>query len=336
MGTFGERLRREREMRRVSLDEISAATKIGTRLLRALEEEQFDLLPGGIFNKGFVRAYAKYLGIDEEGAVADYLEAHQGNDPDPRVIAAQNTSDYAARNDRSPAHTGRGSFPFVPVLILIVLVVGASGGWRMYQEHRKQVAAKSLAAETNVPATEGQANGAALPSTGADAKPPESASESNPGDTSATERAKPKGEDGVSEKAHGSVVPAKTVVPQSQSSPPPAPVAQSASAPADDSAPGAAKPEESAGAPFEVSVKAKDRAWVSIKSDGIIKVRGIIKPPDIKTIRANDQVVLWTGNAGDVEVSFNGKDVPLTGGQNDERVLVFNSHGLLPNQTQSQ
>ena len=76
-------------------------------------------------------------------------------------------------------------------------------------------------------------------------------------------------------------------------------------------------------------VRAKDRAWVSIKSDGKLMVVGVIKPPDIKTIRATDQVVLWTGNAGDVEVSFNGKDVPLAGGQNDERMLVFNANGLL-------
>ena len=56
VGSFGERLRREREMRGVSLDDIAEASKIGTRLLRALEEEHFELLPGGIFNKGFVRA----------------------------------------------------------------------------------------------------------------------------------------------------------------------------------------------------------------------------------------------------------------------------------------
>ncbi len=75
MGSFGERLRREREMRGVSLDDIAEATKIGTRLLRALEEEHFELLPGGIFNKGFVRAYAKYLGLNEDEAVADYLDS---------------------------------------------------------------------------------------------------------------------------------------------------------------------------------------------------------------------------------------------------------------------
>jgi cytoskeleton protein RodZ len=75
VGTFGEKLQREREMRGITLEEIAEATKIGTRSLRALEEQDFDKLPGGIFNKGFVRAYAKYLGIDEEQSVADYVEA---------------------------------------------------------------------------------------------------------------------------------------------------------------------------------------------------------------------------------------------------------------------
>lgn len=75
LGSFGERLQREREMRGITLDEIAEATKIGTRSLRALEEQDFDKLPGGIFNKGFVRAYSRYLGLDEDQAVADYLSA---------------------------------------------------------------------------------------------------------------------------------------------------------------------------------------------------------------------------------------------------------------------
>ncbi len=94
---FGERLRRERELRGISLDDICATTKIGTRLLRALEEEQFDLLPGGIFNKGYVRAYARYFGIDEEQAVADYLKAAHEAPPDVRLIAHQNSSMHAIR-----------------------------------------------------------------------------------------------------------------------------------------------------------------------------------------------------------------------------------------------
>src|SRR6185369_16653339 len=75
VGSFGEHLRREREMRGIGLEEIATATKISARNLRALEEEKFNQLPGGIFNKGFVRAYAKFLGVDEEQAVADYMSA---------------------------------------------------------------------------------------------------------------------------------------------------------------------------------------------------------------------------------------------------------------------
>src|SRR6202158_4568262 len=73
--TFGEHLRREREMRGVSLEEITAATRIGTRFLQAIENEQWDQLPGGVFNRGFVRAVARYLGLDEENTVAEYTLA---------------------------------------------------------------------------------------------------------------------------------------------------------------------------------------------------------------------------------------------------------------------
>src|SRR3954465_2099948 len=79
-GSFGEKLQRERELRSITLDEIANSTKIGTRLLHALEAEEFDKLPGGIFNKGFVRAYARYLGLDEEQAVIDYLAAEGEQD----------------------------------------------------------------------------------------------------------------------------------------------------------------------------------------------------------------------------------------------------------------
>ncbi len=75
VGVFGEKLRKQREQRGLELDAISNTTKISTRMLRALEDEHFDQLPGGVFNKGFVRAYARQIGLDEEEAVADYLTA---------------------------------------------------------------------------------------------------------------------------------------------------------------------------------------------------------------------------------------------------------------------
>lgn len=78
-----------------------------------------------------------------------------------------------------------------------------------------------------------------------------------------------------------------------------------------------------------MTVRPKDRAWVSIKADGKIAVRGIISAPDVKTVRATDQIVFYTGNAGAVEISFNGQIIPLPGGPNTEGVLVFNSHGVV-------
>ncbi|MBV9609866.1 MAG: helix-turn-helix domain-containing protein, partial [Acidobacteria bacterium] len=64
MSSFGERMRREREMRGITLEAISEKTKITTRTLEALEKDDFDKLPGGIFNKGFVRSYAQFLGMN--------------------------------------------------------------------------------------------------------------------------------------------------------------------------------------------------------------------------------------------------------------------------------
>jgi cytoskeleton protein RodZ len=77
---FGEHLRRERELRGVSLEEISSATRISTRFLEAIENGQWDQLPGGAFNRGFIRSASRYLGLDEESMVAEYsLEVRNGN-----------------------------------------------------------------------------------------------------------------------------------------------------------------------------------------------------------------------------------------------------------------
>jgi len=78
---FGPRLKEQREKRGITLEQISKSTKIGVRFLEALEEDQFERLPGGIFNKGFVRAYARCVGLDEEQAIADYLAVTEANQP---------------------------------------------------------------------------------------------------------------------------------------------------------------------------------------------------------------------------------------------------------------
>ena len=72
MSNLGATFRKARETSGLPLEKIAAETKISARFLLAIESESFNLLPGGIFNRGFIRSYAEYLGLDSEQAVADY------------------------------------------------------------------------------------------------------------------------------------------------------------------------------------------------------------------------------------------------------------------------
>jgi cytoskeletal protein RodZ len=76
MASFGDNLRRERELRGITLREISEATKISVRFLQALEQDRINVLPGGLFPRAFVRQYARYVGLDAEKLVAEYLYLH--------------------------------------------------------------------------------------------------------------------------------------------------------------------------------------------------------------------------------------------------------------------
>lgn len=74
MPTLGEELRHKREQRGTTLAEIAEATRIGTRFLKAIETDNFSILPGGIFTRSFIRAYAKHVGMNEDEAIALYLQ----------------------------------------------------------------------------------------------------------------------------------------------------------------------------------------------------------------------------------------------------------------------
>jgi cytoskeleton protein RodZ len=111
---FGEHLKREREMRGVSLEEISVATRIAPRFLAALESEQWELLPGGVFNRGFIRSVARYLGLDEDSLVAEYALETRGRS-DPGVVA-------------DPPEEPERNWARIVVVVVLVLVVLA-GGW---------------------------------------------------------------------------------------------------------------------------------------------------------------------------------------------------------------
>lgn len=135
MPSFGERLKREREKRKISLDDIALSTKIGTRMLTALEEENFDQLPGGIFNKGFVRAYARHLGIDEEQAIADYLEAAGQTTPPPTT--SQSDVRIVPVRETEPPETSK-SLPWGTLAAVLLLLALALSVWSFLQREKIQ------------------------------------------------------------------------------------------------------------------------------------------------------------------------------------------------------
>src|SRR5437762_2602567 len=72
--SIGEKLRLQRETRGIALRDISEQTRISMRYLEAIEVDDYRRLPGGIFNRSFIRAYAKFIGYDENDAIEDYAQ----------------------------------------------------------------------------------------------------------------------------------------------------------------------------------------------------------------------------------------------------------------------
>lgn len=145
-GNFGERLKRERELREVPLEEITLATRIGSRFLEALENEEWDKLPGGVFNRGFVRSIARYLGLDEEAFLAEYDLAYGAH---AELLAQKQAQKIEDRIPPTPAW-----IPITLVLGLLLLLTGIVFGgisaWRKFVKHR--VASPSASPAVPVPA----------------------------------------------------------------------------------------------------------------------------------------------------------------------------------------
>ncbi len=108
MASFGEELKRERELRAISLREVAEATKVNIRYLEAMERNDFEHLPGGVFNRGFVRAYAQYIGVDPEATVNAYLlqvqaQDHRTKGTDQRLLRGARDAGSKLREPEPPA-----------------------------------------------------------------------------------------------------------------------------------------------------------------------------------------------------------------------------------------
>jgi cytoskeleton protein RodZ len=118
---IGPTLREARKRRKVDLPEIQAAIKIRVRYLQAMENEEWDALPGGAYTRGFIRTYASYLGLDGERLADDYRRATgpPGGERVPKRVEPVPT----ARRRRRPLVSSRPVIAAV-CLVLVAVVVG--------------------------------------------------------------------------------------------------------------------------------------------------------------------------------------------------------------------
>lgn len=125
-GSIGNVFREARNRRKIDLSEVEAATRIRVRYLRAIENEEWDVLPGGVYTRGFIRTYAAYLGLDGERLADDYRKNVEGGGrPEPvAVTASAPSSGHDWKALRAPLAVA----VVLLVAVLAVVAIPSGGG----------------------------------------------------------------------------------------------------------------------------------------------------------------------------------------------------------------
>jgi cytoskeletal protein RodZ len=124
--SFGTWLRRQREVRQIVLRDIADSTNISIRYLEALEHDRFDALPAAVFAKGFLREYARYVGLDPDEVVNNFLAAQQaggeGADAPPEAPSPRRVRDWSHG---------------LALLLVVLGLLGAVAALAFYAERRR-------------------------------------------------------------------------------------------------------------------------------------------------------------------------------------------------------
>ncbi len=302
---IGERLRNTREARGLSLDDVEASIRIRRRYLEALEAETFDAIPGPAYVKGFLRAYAAYLGLPAEELVAMY-PSHRPDVSHGSPIEVRITPGNPYSRIRRIV-TGVAAVFGLGVVLLAVMLYG-------------QI--RQFAVTSPVPRGGHSATVPVRPAGGPTAPMAPSAPSKTP---SHTEQAAPAGAASPPSLSPAPVAPATPPVPKAPpASPTPAPIppgpASAAPAPAP---PAPSEPSVVFPGPLEVVVVANDRTWVRAIADGVIVYDGFVSPGERQAWGARHQVVIRVGNASALDVTVNGLSLGRFGTSTDVAERTF-------------
>ena len=347
VGDFGEKFRKEREKKHFSLDDVASVTKIGTRMLQAIEEENFDRLPGGVFNKGFIRTYAKHLGMNDEKAVADYLarvrqtqvDTQEAWEPAPsapnrassREKRAQSASKKKSANQPASKTQTPTQFEELPDLQL-PRAEHVRPPRKKYLDDRDSGVPWSLIALAalvivlalvlwNRHSHNARAEASPVPAKAA-ASPPSSPAAPPPSVSYQTASAHPT--DPAAQRAPStqpSSAQSATAVRTSASKP----VATGAE---NNGTAGATPPPNPVPAPLTLIIRASENSWISVHADGQEVTAETLIAPAHTSVRATREITVKTGNAAGINFLWNGKEVPAQGAESEVRTVVFDAAGV--------
>ena len=284
--SFGVSLKRERELRGISLAEIAKTTKISVRLLEAIEKDRFDILPEGVFRKSFIKSYAKYLGMNEEQILHEYdLEVQ----PSMASQSAPEKPSVSFRN--SPV----GSRRTLLLMLGIFLVLLALGFWYFTRaSHNGEVAPPATQITPAAPAT-GQPHSEA---------PSQAASIAKPGQTQLTTPAVPtSGTAGQAASPANDPSPLKVLGELAKKPEPAPPVGPDGAA------------------PLELTVEASSPSWISVSAGESSLFSGLMTPSESKTFSLEAPLKVTLGNAGGVRLQVNGQVFSSLGKAGERRIL---------------
>ena len=365
MGEFGDKFRKAREKKELSFDDVSNVTKIGSRMLQAIEEEHFDQLPGGVFNKGFIRAYAKHLGLNDEEAVTDYLaclrqaqiDAHEVWEPErPRAAAPEPRPAVPER--RRPVG------PNLPVVksqtptqveelpeLQLPRVEDVRPRRKDFSEKSSPEIPWRILAVTAVVIVLGiilwtrrsHTTNTAAASTPPAKTMPESATPTTPASLPAS---KPAPTSQPPQPVPVAATPTQS--PSTNSQPPQSTLPPSATHPADAAQQNSASPEtndkndvtvrsfakpntkatEKPAPTFTLVIRATETSWISVLADGQNVSQETLIAPAHTSVRANREIVAKIGNAAGVTFLWNGHEISAGGAEAEVKTFIFDSTGM--------
>ncbi len=302
MADFGENLRREREMRGITLQEISDTTKINVRFLEALETEDFPKLPGGIFTRSFVRAYANYLGLDQEQIMAEYLLAapHKGEEDFSRLGINHNTKK-------------EGRVPVLPWVIAIILLGGGYCTFRYAHRAAEEPLSFGNPVAGAATTSEGSPSTSQPVASPAQAAPPSAAASSS---TATGPAANTGGAAAQAQVGEGATALPSSEVKMASATAPGLGMTQSPAGvtPSPPSSPNALAQNPNAATtaasvvPGELvlQVAATQRSWMAVDADGKTVLERTLNPGEVHTLVAKNYFDVTTGNALGTILTLNG------------------------------